>query len=108
MRSAPPLLLAVLLLAGCEGRCPFRPDPVEPPPAPPAPAVAPAPTPAPPAPVVEPAPEPPKPVMAPAELKPQPPAPAEPEGPGAAVIAGLSFAGLLFLWLLSALYRRMK
>lgn len=107
MRNALPLLVAALVLVGCEGRCPFRPDPVEPPPAPPAPAVAPAPAPAP-TPVVEPAPEAPRAVMAPAELKPQPPAPAEPEGPGAAVIAGLSFAGLLFLWLLSALYRRMR
>lgn len=108
MRSAVSLSLAAFLLSACEGRCPFRPDPVEPPP-PPAPVVTPAPVVAPaPPPVVEKQPEAPRPVMAPAELKPQPPAPAEREGPGAAVIAGLAFAGLLFLWLLAALYRRMK
>jgi len=103
MRNSLLLFLAVLFLAACEGRCPFRPDPVEPPPPPSTPAVAPAP-----APPTEPKSEAPRPVMAPADIKPQPTANTEPDGPGAAVIAGLSFAALLFLWLLSALYRRLK
>jgi hypothetical protein len=103
----PPLLLLALLLTGCEGRCPFRPDPVglpppptavDPVPAPPAPSVAPAPSPAAP---------PPKPVLAPAapRVEPAPPAPV-PMSAGAR--AGLVLAGLGLLAALVALYRRLR
>ena len=99
-------LLLVLLLAGCEGRCPFRPDPVEPP-APPSAAVAPAPATPPPAPAVEPTPESGVVRLAPAapRVEPAPPAPV-PMSAGAR--AGLVLAGLGLLAALVALYRRSR
>lgn len=103
-RSSLPLALAGLALAGCEGRCPFRPDPVEPatPPAPPAPPANPTPAPQP---VPAPAP---KPALAPATLQPEPAKPAEADQMSPGEIAGILFSALFFVWVLVALYRRQK
>jgi hypothetical protein len=99
-------LLLVLLLAGCEGRCPFRPDPVAPP-APPTAAVAPAPATPPPAPAVEPTPESGAVRLAPATPRVEPPPPASADM-GVGAITGLAIAGLGLLAALVALYRRSR
>lgn len=103
MRPTPlSALLLALLLAGCEGRCPFRPDPVEPPAD-----VAPAPATPPAAPAVEPTPEPGAIRLAPATPRVETPPPA-PAGMGVGAIMGLAIAGLGLLAALVALYRRLR